>query len=94
MFTENLNVFLRDFGVPCACGAYAFTGVLDLPDDTLNMGGVNVLSTMYVLMCKASDVLAGGIASSSSITVNGAAFVVRDVLSLDDGAFNHLTLSK
>jgi hypothetical protein len=94
MFAEQTSVFLRDFGVPCACGAYAFTGILDAPDDTLNMGGVNVLSTMYVLQVQYSDVVAGGIASGTAITVNGQAFTVRDVLSVDDGIFSHLTLSK
>ena len=96
MLTENLGEYLRDFGVPCSAGAYTFTGILDAPDDTLNMGagGVNVLSTMYVLLVKASDVLAGAIASGSAITVNGQAFVVRDVLSLEDAAFTNLTLSK
>jgi hypothetical protein len=48
VITENLGTFLQDFGVPVLCGAYTFTGVLDAPDETLNMGGVNVLSTMYV----------------------------------------------
>jgi hypothetical protein len=94
MFAELTIVFLRDFGVPCMCGAYAFTGILDAPDDTLNMGGVNVLSTMYVLQVQSSDVVAGSIASGSTITVNGQAFVVRDVLSVDDGVLSHLTLSK
>ncbi len=94
MFAELTSVFLRDFGVPCTCGAFAFTGILDAPDDTLNMGGVNVLSTMYVLQVQSSDVAAGSIVSGSALTVNGQAFVVRDVLSVDDGVFSHLTLSK
>ncbi len=94
MFAENTAVFLRDFGVACTCGAYGFMGILDTPDDTLSMGGVNVLSAMYMLVVKASDVAAGTIASGSSITVNAQAFTVRDVLSVDDGVFNHLTLSK
>ncbi len=94
MLPENTAVFLRDFGAPCTCGAYAFTGVLDAPDDTLSMGGVNVLSTMYALLMTKADVLGGAIGTGSNVTVNGQAFVVRDVLSIDDGVFNHLTLSK
>ena len=94
MFSENTGVFLKDFGVPCTAGAYAFTGILNVPDDTLSMGGVNVLSTMYLLIVKTSDVQGGAIASGSSLTVNAQAFVVRDVLSVDDGVFSHLTLSK
>lgn len=92
--TENLAVFMTDFGVPCSAGAFNFTGILDLPDETLGMAGVNVLSTMYVLQVRTSDVRAASIASNSSVTVNGQAFTVRDVISIDDGAFSHLTLSK
>jgi hypothetical protein len=94
MISENIGVFLQDFGVPCTCGAYAFTGILDAPDDTLNMAGVNVLSTMYVLQVKTSDVLGAGLVSGIVINVNSAPFVVRDVLSVDDAVFSHLTLSK
>jgi hypothetical protein len=101
MFAEDPSIFLRDFGVPCSCGAYPFSGLLDLPDDTLNMGGVNVLSTMYVLEVKFSDVVAGGLATGSAITVDATtmglgvlSFKVRDVLSIDDGVINHITLSK
>lgn len=94
MLTENLSVFMRDFGQPCTANGRSFTGILDAPDDTLNMGGVNVLSTMYVLQAAAADVLAAGIVSGTAITVGSTAFVVRDVLSLEDGAFNQLTLSK
>lgn len=94
MFAENTAVFLREFGVPCQCGMYAFKGILNLPDDTLNMAGVNVLSTMYELIVQNSDVLGGSLASGVNITVNGVAYVIRDVLSVDDGVFNHITLSK
>ena len=94
MLTENLSVFMRDFGQPCTANGRSFPGILDAPDDTLNMGGVNVLSTMYVLQAAAADVLAAGIVSGTAITVGSTAFVVRDVLSLEDGAFNQLTLSK
>lgn len=94
MITENLAIFLQDFGVPCSCGAINFTGVLDTPDETLSMGGVNVLSTMYTLLVRASDVAAAAIASASALTVNGAAYTVRDILLQDDGAFCVLTLSK
>lgn len=94
MFAENPAVFLRDFGVPCAANGVSFTGLFDEPDDTLSMGGVNVQSTMYTLTLKSSDVTAATVASGGPITVNGAAFVVRDVMLIDDGIFSKLTLSK
>lgn len=92
--SENPDVFLRDFGVPCVANAQSFTGILDTPDETMNMGGVNVLSTMYTLRCKSASVTAAGIASGTAVTVNGVAFVVRDVILEDDGVFSHLSMSK
>lgn len=94
MFLENTKVFMADFGVPCTCGAYAFTAILNAPDDTLNMGGVNVLSTMYVLEVRTVDVAGGVLVSGSAVIVNSVPFTVRDVLSIDDAAIVHLTLSK
>lgn len=93
MFAENPDVFLQDFGVVCVSGGKTFRGLLDTPDETLNMGGVNVVSTMYVLTAKAADVTLAGISSGAGLTVGGRAHVVRDVLQQDDGVFVHLTLS-
>jgi hypothetical protein len=94
VFAENLDVFLRDFGVPCTANGRTFIGILDTPDETLNMAGVNQLSTMYLLTVKTSDVTAAALVSGNSITVNATAYVVRDVMLDDDGALSHLTLSK
>jgi hypothetical protein len=92
--TENLDVFLRDFGVACSKGAGTFTGILDTPDETMNMGGVNVLSTMYQLTVKTSVSQANSLTSGDSITVAGNPYVIRDVMFEEDGAFTKLTLSK
>lgn len=94
MFAENPDVFLRDFGVPCSANGQTFTGILDTPDETLNMAGVNMLSTMYTLTVKTSAATAAALASGTAITVNASAFVVRDVMLEDDGVFTKLTLSK
>ena len=94
MFTESLDIFLADFGVPCAANGRNFTGLLDEPDETLNMAGVNVLSTMYSCRVKTSDSLAASLASGSAITVNAVAYVIRDVVLLEDGAFTHLSMSR
>ena len=94
MLIENLDVFLGTFGVPCFANARNFTGILDTPDETMNMGGVNVLSTMYLCTVKTSDSNAAGLLSGTAITVNGLAFVIRDVMLEDDGAFTKLSLSK
>lgn len=94
MLTETPDVFLRDFGVPCTSGGQAFTGILDTPDETLNMAGVNLLSTMYTLLIKTASVQLASLASGSSLVAGGTTFVVRDVLLQDDGLFTTLTLSK
>ena len=94
MFVEDPSVFMADFGKPCTCGAYTFTGILSTPDETLNMGGVNIISTMYELLLPSSDVQAGAIVSGISISVSGQAYTVRDVLLADDGLFSRLQLSK
>ena len=61
---------------------------------TLNMAGINVLSTMFSLQVQSSDVTAATLATGSAVTVNGAAYTVRDVMLIDDGVFSKLTLSK
>lgn len=94
MITENLEAFLQDFGVPCSCGPYAFTGILDQPDEILSTGQTDVISRERVLTCRTSDVQAGGIAGGSAVIANGQPFKVRAVLSQDDGAFSTLSLSK
>lgn len=94
MLTETPDVFLRDFGVPCTAGGVAFTGILDSPDETLNMAGVNVLSTMYTLLIKTASVPLAGITSGCNLVAGTTSFVVRDVMLQDDGLFTMLTLSK
>lgn len=94
MLLEHPAVFFADFGVPCSAGGTSFTALLDKPDESLNMSGLSMLSTMYVLTVQTADMLAAGIASGSSVTVAGQAYTVRDAMSIDDGALYHLTLSR
>lgn len=94
MFDENLDTFLAEFGVPCSASGRSFLGILDKPDESLSMAGVNVLSTMYVCTVKTSEAMAASLASGRAITVNGTVFEIRDVMLEDDGAFTKLTLSK
>lgn len=95
MYAQDLDVFFTGLdAASCTANGFGFRGLLDTPDESLNQFGVNVLSTMYVLTCKSSDVASAGIASGAAITVGAAAYVVRDVMLVDDGAITHLTLSK
>ena len=92
-FVDVPDAYLRDFGVPCVAGGRGFLGIFDRPDEVMNMAGVNVLSTMYTLTVKTSDVAASAIVSNSAITVNNIAYIVRDTMTQDDGAFTAVTLS-
>jgi hypothetical protein len=88
--TEDLDIFLADFGVSCTAGAVTALGILDMPSQVLADG--MVLSTDYTLMAKASDF--GNLSRGSSITVATVAYTVRDVMLLDDGKFVQIGLQK
>jgi len=90
MITEDLDVFLNDFGVSCTAGAVTALGILDMPSQVLANG--MVLSTDYTLTAKASDV--GTLTRGSSITVDAVAYTVREVMLMDDGKIVQLGLQK
>ena len=98
MFAENFSVFLQDMGISVTAGGRTFLMLFDAPDQTMNMAGVNVQSTMYSALGKTSDLAAASVVSGSAITINEGVFagpyVVRDVLLEDDGAFTRLNISK
>ncbi len=89
-FTEDLNLFLSDFGVTCTAGAVTGTGILDMPSQVVADG--MVLTTDYMLTARSADF--GGLLYGDGITVNGANYQVRDVRQLDDGAFVEVSLQK
>ena len=89
MFTEDLSIFLEDFGVSCTAGAVSALGILDMPGETVSDG--MVISTEYMLIAKASDF--GSLLYGDSITVNGQSYQVRWVLPLDDGKFCQVALT-
>jgi hypothetical protein len=94
MFAENPAVFLRDFGSPCSANGQPFTALVDRPDQVLQMAGVNVQATELQLTVAAADVALAGLAPGVAMVVDGQAAVVRDVMSVDDGAFFHVTFSR
>jgi hypothetical protein len=87
--TEDLNVFLEDFGVSCTAGAVSALGILDMPSQIIS--GDMVLSTDYTLTARAADF--GGLYYGDGITVAGANYQVREVRKLDDGAFVEIGLT-
>ena len=88
--TEDLSVFLNDFGVSCVSGAVTALGILDMPSQIV-MDGM-VLTTDYTLTAKASDF--GTLKYDTAITVAGVAYTVRDTKFVDDGKFVEIALQK
>jgi hypothetical protein len=89
-FTEDLSVFLADFGISCTAGAVSALGILDMPTQVL--AGDQVLSTDYTLTAKASDF--GNLLYGSEINVNGVPYTVRETMLIDDGAFCQIGLMR
>ena len=88
--SDDLTAFLADFGVPVTSGAIATIGILDLPTQVIE-GGM-VLSTEYQLTAKASEL--GGLSYGDQLVVDGQNYQVRDVRTIDDGAFVEISMMK
>jgi hypothetical protein len=91
MFTEDLDLFFADFGVPVSAGGLSGVGILDMPTQVISDG--MVLSTEYSLTVKASQF--GGLGYNDEVVVNGTLYQVRhDPMLLDDGAMVRLSLTR
>ena len=88
--TEDLDIFLADFGVSCTAGAVTANGILDMPSQILSDG--MVLSTDYTLTAKATNF--GTLIRGDSITVDSVAYTVRESMLIDDGKFVQIALQK
>jgi hypothetical protein len=88
--TEDLDIFLADFGVSCTAGAVTANGILDMPSQILSDG--MVLSTDYTLTARASNF--GTLIRGNAITVDSVAYTVRETLLIDDGKFVQIALQK
>lgn len=90
MITEDLTVFLSDFGVSVTAGAVSGLGILDMPGEAAMDG--QVISTAYTLTCRTSEF--GSLGYGASITVDGDAYLVQEAAQITDGAFVKLTLER
>ncbi len=90
MITEDLGMFLEDFGVACTAGAVTAKGILDMPSQIVADG--MVLTTDYKLTVRTADF--GGLIYGAGITVDGVNYQVREALKVDDGAMTELMLTR
>jgi len=88
--TEDLDIFLADFGVSCTAGAVTANGILDMPSQILSDG--MVLSTDYTLTARASNF--GSLIRGNAITIDSVAYTVRETMLIDDGKFVQIALQK
>ncbi len=97
-FTENLAPFFStaDFAVtatwtPSGGGAQQTAQViLDTPDEELRDG--RVLSREYAITYRADQLI--GLKGAEVVTVDGTAYTVREVSSLEDGKIMRASLRK
>jgi hypothetical protein len=90
VITEELDLFLSDFGVSVSAGAVTGVGILDMPSQIVADG--MVLTTDYRLTVKTADF--GGLIYGNTITVDGAVYTIREAMKVDDGKFTELMLTK
>jgi hypothetical protein len=88
--TEDLDIFLADFGVSCTAGSTTANGILDMPSQVISDG--MVLTTDYTLTARASNF--GSLIRGDSITVDGTAYTVRETMLIDDGKFVQLGIQR
>ena len=88
--TEDLDIFLADFGVSCTAGAVTALGILDMPGQVISDG--MVLTTDYTLTAKATNF--GTLIRGDSITVDSVAYTVRETMLIDDGKIVQIALQK
>ena len=89
-FTEDLSIFLADFGVTCTSGATTALGIFDMPSQIISDG--MVLSTDFTLTAKATDF--GALIRGAAITVDSIGYTVRETMLVDDGKFVQIALQK
>lgn len=90
MITEDLSLFLNDFGVTVTSGAVSGMGILDMPSQIVADG--MVLTTDYRLTVRTSEF--GGLIYGAPVTVDGVNYQVREAMKIDDGQFTELMLTR
>lgn len=91
-FTEDLGVFLADFGKPCVFGAQQFLAIVDQPDEIIGLPRAAANSREYQITYRTDQAT---LKRGDAGTVAGLPYTVREApRQLDDGAFTRALLSK
>lgn len=88
--TEDLSVFLNDFGVTATSGAISGLGILDMPGQLIADG--MVISTDYTLRCESAKF--GGLLYGDEMRISGVTYQVREVRLIDDGTLCDVALMR
>ena len=89
-FTEDLDVFLSDFGQAVIRNGVSYKGILEQPDEIVADG--LVMTTDYELTGKTSAL--GSLVFDDIISVDGDNYKVRQARKIDDGKFCTVSLNK
>ena len=89
-FTEDLDIFLADFGDTVVYSGVVYKGILEQPDEIVADG--LVMTTDYELTAKTSDL--GGLVFDNTLTINGDGYKVRSARKIDDGTLSVISLMK
>ena len=89
-FTEDLDIFLADFGDSVEYQGVLYKGILEQPDEIVADG--LVMTTDYELTGKTSEL--GSLVFDDIISVDGDNYKVRQARKIDDGKFCTVSLNK
>ena len=89
-FTEDLDIFLADFGDAVEYQGVLYKGILEQPDEIVADG--LVMTTDYELTGKTSEL--GSLVFDDIISVDGDNYKVRQARKIDDGKFCLVSLNK
>jgi hypothetical protein len=90
-FSEDLDLFLADFGVPSTLQGGTAGGVLAIYDEPYQ-GDLGMAGTNPTALVKASAVAESDIGATLTRTDTGVVYTIRNREPLDDGAFVRLQL--
>ena len=89
-FTEDLDIFLADFGQAVIRDGVSYKGILEQRDEIVADG--LVMTTDYELTGKTSEL--GSLVFDDIISVDGDNYKVRQARKIDDGKFCLVSLNK